>query len=132
MKVRLFSVPANHACKKLHVCFRIRGGKLYLVTQNFSQSEMARGKGTETKKRTKKNKDGPKKPMSAYILFSNKRRVEIIKDKPELKSKITEISKLIGEEWRGLTDTDKAPFAADAAKDKERYQKDLEAAAAAK
>mmetsp|Transcript_2460 Transcript_2460/g.2886 ORF Transcript_2460/g.2886 Transcript_2460/m.2886 type:complete len:94 (-) Transcript_2460:244-525(-) len=80
----------------------------------------------EGERKKKVKKDGPKKAMSAYIFFSNKRRPEIVVDKPELKSKITEISKLIGEEWRGLDDTAKAPFFKEAEKDKQRYAKEME------
>ncbi|WP_374047470.1 hypothetical protein, partial [Spiroplasma sp. AdecLV25b] len=38
--------------------------------------------------------------MNAYMLFSKEKRAEIIQQKPELKSKVAEVAKLIGNHWK--------------------------------
>lgn len=65
---------------------------------------------------------------SAYFQFSNqhrqKTREELLEEIDEVK--ITHIATRLGEKWRKLTDKDKEPYEALAAKDKERYQQDME------
>ena len=59
----------------------------------------------------------PKAPVTAYMRFSIGRTKEIRAEAPS--RKITEISKLVGEEWRALDASAKAPFEA-AYKDEKR------------
>ncbi|KAH8761510.1 hypothetical protein F5883DRAFT_124576 [Diaporthe sp. PMI_573] len=54
----------------------------------------------------KPDETAPERPMSAYVLFSNKTR-------EDLKGRnltFTEIAKLVGELWRNLSHTEKKPF----------------------
>ena len=63
---------------------------------------------------------GIKGPLSAYLIFSNKRRPIIQQERPHLA--ITEISKLIGEEWGILTPAQKETYQALASEEKANYQ----------
>lgn len=72
--------------------------------------------------KTKKAKDPnrPKRPLTAFMRYSSKRRAKIRLDDPS-KSMI-QISKIIGEEWRNLSANDKRPFHDAATKDHEVYR----------
>jgi len=77
------------------------------------------------KKKKKKDPNAPKRNQSAYFMFSNANREKV---KKELggSAKITEIASALGEKWRNLTPEEKIPFEELAAKDKERYQQEME------
>jgi structure-specific recognition protein 1 len=52
----------------------------------------------------KNNEEQEKKPakrMTAYFLFMKENRAQIVKDNPG--QKITEISKILGQKWRELS-----------------------------
>ncbi|WP_252320949.1 hypothetical protein [Spiroplasma endosymbiont of Lariophagus distinguendus] len=51
-----------------------------------------------------------KRPMNAYMLFSKEKRAEIIQQKPELKSKVAEVSKIIGNHWKEMTSEEKSKY----------------------
>ena len=60
-------------------------------------------------KKIKKKKDkenGLKRPLSAYMLFNNHVRPEIKQDFPN--ATICDASKMIGEQWKNLTDVQKS------------------------
>jgi hypothetical protein len=63
-----------------------------------------------------------KKPVSAYVIFSNMKRAEVKSKNPELSPK--EILSLLGKMWRELSDDDKVEYNELAAEDKVRYQKE--------
>jgi hypothetical protein len=48
---------------------------------------------------------GPKKPLTAFMLFANTIRPSIRAEHPDLP--VTEMGKKIGERWAALSDTDK-------------------------
>lgn len=72
--------------------------------------------------KTKKVKDPnkPKRPLTAFMRYSSSRRSKIRQKQPQ--SSMIEISKIIGEEWRSLAESDKRPFHDAAAKDHEEYK----------
>lgn len=73
--------------------------------------------------RTSKKADkepGPKKPLSAFFYYAQDRRMILRQEQPSLK--ITEISKLIGQEWNKLCDQDKEKYIKLALDDKSRYE----------
>lgn len=72
----------------------------------------------------KTKKEGPKRPLSAYMYFGQERRKSLIEEKPELKAAVTEISKILGAEWKEMTDSQKTKFNKLAAEDKARYEKE--------
>ena len=77
------------------------------------------------KKEKAEKEEGPKKPVSAYMYFSNAKRAEIKEANPGIA--VTEIAKLLGEQWRNADDAAKAPFVAMANKDKTRYANEKKA-----
>ena len=77
------------------------------------------------KKRTKKDKDAPKRPLSAYFFFIQERRETLKKEKPNLDNK--ELIKTMGEEWNKLSDEEKKPYSKKADADKKRYQDEIKA-----
>ena len=60
--------------------------------------------------KSKKQKDPnrPKRPLTAFMCYSGKRRSEIRVAQPTMS--MIEISKVIGDEWRNLSDSAKRPF----------------------
>ncbi|KAG8058640.1 hypothetical protein GUJ93_ZPchr0002g24671 [Zizania palustris] len=85
--------------------------------QEAAEDGAKKGKG-------KKEKDPsePKQPMSAYFVYSQQRRAALV----ALKKNVPEIGKITGEEWKGMTEFQKAPYEEVARKQKEEYQKQME------
>ena len=76
------------------------------------------------KKKAKKDKDAPKRPISAYFFYNQERREQLKKEKPELDNK--ELIKVMSEEWNKLTDAQKKPYVQKAEDDKKRYNQEME------
>eukprot|EP01138_Halocafeteria_seosinensis_P005646 gb/GECG01005772.1/.p1 GENE.gb/GECG01005772.1/~~gb/GECG01005772.1/.p1 ORF type:complete len:609 (+),score=116.67 gb/GECG01005772.1/:1-1827(+) len=68
--------------------------------------------------------NAPKKPMTAFVFFSQERRQQIRKLHPEMA--LSEISKRLGHEWNALSEEQKKPYADMAAEDKQRFQREME------
>ena len=68
---------------------------------------------------TTKQKEGLSKNKSAYLHFCSQERLKIKSEQPDIKS--TDIVKVMGERWKGLSDKDKEQYDALAKADKERY-----------
>ena len=77
----------------------------YVLTQNSEQAAS--------------DPDKPKRPLSAYFLFTAENRAKVKAADPSLSN--TEIVKKLGEMWRGLPDASKAPYTDAAAKAKAEY-----------
>ncbi|KAJ0989316.1 hypothetical protein J5N97_007672 [Dioscorea zingiberensis] len=75
-------------------------------------------------KKTRKQKDPlkPKQPMSAFFLYSSDRRASLTEEKKNM----LEIAKITGEEWRNLTEDEKAPYEEKAKEQKEEYMQQME------
>ena len=98
-------------------------------------------KPRRTRKKWKKPKDKPNRPLSAYNLFFQKERARMLGDdasKPEIgkdnkrihrkthgKIGFAEMAKIIGSKWKNLPEEEKSEFQEVAAKEKERYAKEL-------
>ncbi|CAK9274834.1 unnamed protein product [Sphagnum jensenii] len=65
----------------------------------------------------------PKHPTTAFFAFCNSRRPALL----EAKTRIPEIGKILGEEWKALSDARRVPFEKIAATEKTRYAAELEA-----
>ena len=65
----------------------------------------------------------PKRPMVAFMFFSIEQRPSVQKKNPSLG--IADISKVLGQQWRGMTAGQKAKYEEKAAKDKIRYEKEM-------
>ncbi|KAJ4823729.1 High mobility group B protein 6 [Turnera subulata] len=76
-------------------------------------------------KKSKKEKDPlkPKQPMSAFFMFSNERRAALLAENKN----VTEVAKMIGEEWKNLTQKQKEPYEKMAKINKEKYVQEMEA-----
>ena len=75
--------------------------------------------------KTKKQKktidiNKPKRPLTAFMRYSATRRSVIRNENPQ--HSMIDISKIIGEEWRNLSDDDKRPFHDAAEKDHDIYK----------
>lgn len=81
--------------------------------------------GKDKKKKKLKDPNEPKKPLSAFFLFSNEKRLAVKAENAEFS--IGEIGKKLGEMWRGMSDASKVPFEEAAKRAKEKYARAMEA-----
>mmetsp|Transcript_957 Transcript_957/g.1566 ORF Transcript_957/g.1566 Transcript_957/m.1566 type:complete len:363 (-) Transcript_957:216-1304(-) len=58
-------------------------------------------------KRAKKDPSAPKRPMSAFLYFSQDKRRQIKDENPSIRN--TEVSRILGELWRNASDEEKSP-----------------------
>ena len=82
------------------------------------------------KKKTRKTKDpnAPKRGKNAYMLWlaENRSRITSALVEAGKDSKVSEVSKVAGEEWKALSDDEKMPYQKEAAEQKAAYQKAME------
>jgi hypothetical protein len=71
-------------------------------------------------KRAKKDPSAPKRPMSAFLYFSQGRRRMIKGENPTMKN--TEISRLLGEMWRNAPEEDRKPHIDQEKAEREKYK----------
>lgn len=86
-------------------------------------------KAAAKEKKAKKVKDGPKKPKSGFMFYSQERRVTLKVEQPGLS--ITDASKVIGAEWKALSEQNKKKYQDQGEEDRKRYALEKEAKAAA-
>ncbi|KAM0833031.1 hypothetical protein ACQ4PT_064524 [Festuca glaucescens] len=91
----------------------------------FRQEAEEEGSGKKGKKKNKREKDPsrPKQPMSAYFVYCQERRAALVAEK---RKNVPEIGKITGEEWKSMTEAQKAPYEDVAKKQKEEYHKQME------
>mmetsp|Transcript_16970 Transcript_16970/g.43330 ORF Transcript_16970/g.43330 Transcript_16970/m.43330 type:complete len:188 (+) Transcript_16970:82-645(+) len=77
-------------------------------------------------KRAKKDKEAPKRPMSAYFLWTQENR-EAVMTKYKIEKAGPEFTRKAAEEWKTVSDAVRKEYDEKAAKLKEQYQKDLAA-----
>lgn len=70
--------------------------------------------------------DGPARAKNAYVFFTMDRRARAQAENPE--AKFGEITKIIADEWKTLTDAAKGKYNEQAAADKIRYENEIAAA----
>ncbi|KAJ1735832.1 Non-histone chromosomal protein 6 [Coemansia biformis] len=83
--------------------------------------------GKVTKRRAKKDASAPKRPLAAYMFFSQAKRPTVQKENPN--ATFGEIGRLLGDMWKSMDDKAKKPYQELAAKDKVRYEAEKAAAA---
>ncbi len=71
-------------------------------------------------KRAKKDPSAPKRPMSAFLYFSQGRRQQIKDKNPEMKN--TEVSRLLGEQWRNASEEERRPYVDKEKGEREKYK----------
>ncbi|XP_031487737.2 high mobility group B protein 3-like isoform X2 [Nymphaea colorata] len=74
------------------------------------------------KKIAKKDPNKPKRPPSAFFVFLEEFRKTYKQEHPNVKS-VSVVGKAGGEKWKSMSDAEKAPFEAKAAKKKSEYEK---------
>ncbi|KAI4353312.1 hypothetical protein L6164_002271 [Bauhinia variegata] len=82
----------------------------------------------KSKKKTKATKDPnkPKRPPSAFFVFLEEFRKTFKAENPNVKA-VSAVGKAGGEKWKSMTDAEKAPYEAKAAKRKAEYEKVMNA-----
>lgn len=77
-------------------------------------------KVTKKGKKRKKDPNAPKRPQTAFFVFSTKHREEV---KGELGegARVGDIAKRLGQRWKELEDEDKQEYSTEAARQKEAY-----------
>ncbi|KAJ1960609.1 Non-histone chromosomal protein 6 [Dipsacomyces acuminosporus] len=83
-----------------------------------SKAAESESKGRRT--RRKKDANAPKRALSAYMFYSQANRERVKKDNPDVT--FGQIGKILGAEWKGLSDSAKAPYLKKAEEDKKRYE----------
>merc|ERR1711988_1365795 len=73
-------------------------------------------------RRPKRLAGAPKRGMSAFLMFSQVMRPQLRDEMPDKRN--IEISKMLGEEWKELTDDDKKPWVQKADEDAIRYNEE--------
>jgi hypothetical protein len=68
----------------------------------------------------KTDKNFPKKPSSSYIIFCNEKRPSVKEANPDLGN--TELASKMGEMWKAMTESEKAPYVAKAQLAKQEFQ----------
>ncbi|KAI3474444.1 hypothetical protein Pfo_029305 [Paulownia fortunei] len=76
----------------------------------------------QKEKKAKKDPNKPKRPPSAFFVFLEEFRKTFKKENPNVKA-VSAVGKAGGEKWKSLTDAEKAPYEAKAAKKKAEYEK---------
>lgn len=76
-------------------------------------------------KKPKKDPNAPKKPMSGFMIFAAERRPLVKQANPGMS--FGDIAKVVGREWKELSDVEKEPFAAKSEAAKARYKLEKEA-----
>ncbi|QUC17826.1 uncharacterized protein UV8b_02067 [Ustilaginoidea virens] len=80
--------------------------------------KVAKGRGKRTDDGKKKR--GPKRGLSAYMFFANEQRENVRSENPNIT--FGQVGKVLGERWKALSHTQRAPYEAKAAADKKRYE----------
>lgn len=75
-------------------------------------------------KRAKKNPLAPKRPMSSFLFFSKARRNSIKDEHPNMKN--TEISSILGEQWRNATEEERRPHVEKELRERSKYKAAVE------
>lgn len=89
------------------------------------QREMAVYKETNrmSSKKPKKDPSAPKRPMSAFLAFSNKRRAALKREHPD--STNADLSKMLSKMWKEIDPAYKAEYVEDEAQKRAQYKLDI-------
>lgn len=71
-------------------------------------------------KRAKKDPSAPKRPMSAFLYFSQDKRRQIKDANPTIRN--TEVSRILGELWRNASEEEKSPHVEREKSEREKYK----------
>eukprot|EP00549_Striatella_unipunctata_P016146 CAMPEP_0118716136 /NCGR_PEP_ID=MMETSP0800-20121206/27317_1 /TAXON_ID=210618 ORGANISM="Striatella unipunctata, Strain CCMP2910" /NCGR_SAMPLE_ID=MMETSP0800 /ASSEMBLY_ACC=CAM_ASM_000638 /LENGTH=197 /DNA_ID=CAMNT_0006622491 /DNA_START=209 /DNA_END=800 /DNA_ORIENTATION=+ len=79
-----------------------------------------RGPWNVTKRRAKKHPLAPKRPMSAFLKFSQTRRAMVKQANPDMSN--TDVSRLLGEMWRNASSRETTPYVEEEEKERAVYK----------
>lgn len=77
------------------------------------------------KRRAKKHPLAPKRPMSAFLKYSQKRRTRVKQENPDMSN--TDVSRLLGEMWRNATLAERMPYVEEEERERAQYKEDIAA-----
>eukprot|EP00271_Cylindrocystis_brebissonii_P009091 TRINITY_DN23728_c0_g1_i1.p1 TRINITY_DN23728_c0_g1~~TRINITY_DN23728_c0_g1_i1.p1 ORF type:complete len:124 (+),score=54.84 TRINITY_DN23728_c0_g1_i1:121-492(+) len=95
------------------------------ATKATKAAKEPKAKKEKISKKKVKDKNAPKKALSAFMMFSKEEREGIKKKNPD--AAFGEMGKLMGEAWKKMSDKDKKPYQKMADDDKVRYADAMEA-----
>lgn len=99
-------------------------------TNNITDTNSSNNDCTPFSRRKKKPKGMPKRPLSAYNLYFQAERSKIVAKQEEAgdgqRIGFEGLGKIIGKQWRDLSNADKKVYEKLAEKDSERYRKEME------
>eukprot|EP01055_Gregarina_sp_Pseudo9_P003569 Gregarina_sp_Pseudo_9__3568@NODE_372_length_3017_cov_54_217596_g351_i0_p3_GENE_NODE_372_length_3017_cov_54_217596_g351_i0NODE_372_length_3017_cov_54_217596_g351_i0_p3_ORF_typecomplete_len104_score31_58HMG_box/PF00505_19/1_4e04HMG_box/PF00505_19/6_9e18HMG_box_2/PF09011_10/2_8e03HMG_box_2/PF09011_10/1_3e14HMG_box_2/PF09011_10/5_2e02RIB43A/PF05914_12/0_00035HMG_box_5/PF14887_6/0_0081Protamine_like/PF06382_11/3_NODE_372_length_3017_cov_54_217596_g351_i025352846 len=75
----------------------------------------------KTVSKEKKEKSSVKRPMSAFFWYLAKRRASLLNEKPELKTNVREVGRIVGVEWKAMSTEQRKPYVKLQEDDKKRY-----------
>lgn len=75
------------------------------------------------KRRAKKHPLAPKRPMSAFLKYSQTRRAKVKEDNPDMSN--TDVSRLLGEMWRNASPKERAPYVEQEERERAIYKEDI-------
>ncbi|WP_405188769.1 non-histone chromosomal protein 6 [Streptomyces anulatus] len=75
--------------------------------------------------RGKKDPRAPKRALSAYMYYSQDHRARVRQANPD--ASFSETGRILGNEWRSLSDVDRQPYVERAARDKSRADAEMDA-----
>ena len=94
--------------------------------QKGSKQDVAKNKkGAKGKEKKEKDPNAPKRGTTSFFFFMKDARAALKEENPDLK--VTEMTKLLGERFKALSDVEKAKYEKKAKKDKDRYQEEMAA-----
>lgn len=82
------------------------------------------GEKKPAKKKKEKLPGQPKRNLSSYFMYVRDNREKVIADNAGIS--VTEITKILGAQWKALTAEEKAPYEEKAAEDKVRYAREMD------
>ncbi|CAI9097312.1 OLC1v1033705C3 [Oldenlandia corymbosa var. corymbosa] len=105
-------------CLMVHVFIFILCRKLGKRKADQSSQRRAAGK----QKKGQKDPNKPKRPPSAFFVFLEEFRQTFKKENPNVKA-VSAVGKAGGQKWKSMSQAEKAPYEAKAAKRKAEYEK---------
>lgn len=97
-------------------------GKRKAATKEVKPTSKKEKKGSKAAKDPNK----PKRPASAFFVFMEEFRKTYKEKNPNVKS-VSVVGKAGGDKWKSMSEADKAPYVAKAAKRKTEYEKNMAA-----
>lgn len=122
------ALPAARGDKEAEKGAGKAAGKEAKAAQKAEAKEAKKAEKAAANEAKQKKTALPTKPRSGYMLFGMEVRGPIVEANPELKSKVTEISKLIGAQWKQLNEEGRQVWEARVEEDKARFVSECEAA----